>query len=99
MIAAMNWTVEFDHRRRFITSDVTVVLLAEAHAPRSLRGLGFVKAEALRFPLDPGKQLVLSKRQRPLAVEVAVHRVKRANAEVASSCHRFGGRGARQHLS
>ena len=88
-IAAMNWTIEVDPRRRFITSDVPVVLWRKPTPRDHFEGLGFDKAEELRFPLDPGKQLVLSRRRRPPTIEVATHRVKRANAEVASSCHRF----------
>jgi hypothetical protein len=89
IIAAMSWTVEVDPHRRFITSDVPVIPWRKPTNEDHFQGLGFDKAEELRFPLDPGKQLVLSKRRRPPVVEVAVHRVKRANAEIASTCHRF----------
>ena len=89
IIAAMNWTVEIDPRRRFITSDAPVIPWRKPVKEDHFSGLGFDNAEELRFPLDPGKQLVLSKRNRPPVVEVAVHRVKRANAEIASTCHRF----------
>jgi uncharacterized protein DUF4238 len=89
IIAAMSWTVEVDPHRRFVTSDMPVIPWRKPSNRDHYEGLGFDKAEELRFPLDPGKQLVLSRRQRPSVVEVAVHRVKRANAEIASACHRF----------
>lgn len=37
----------------------------------------------------PGRQLVLLRRERPPALEIAVHRVRRANADIAAACHRF----------
>ncbi len=31
----------------------------------------------------------MSRRQRPTTIEVAIHRVRRANADLAGACHRF----------
>jgi hypothetical protein len=88
-ILAMNWTVEIDRRRRFITSDVPVIPWRKPTRMDHIEGLGIDKAEELRFPLDPSKQLVLSRRTRPPTLDVAQHRVTRANADIASACHRF----------
>lgn len=52
-------------------------------------GIGVDTADELRFPLDPGKQLVLSKRKRQRLLSVEPHRVRRSNADMADGCHRF----------
>jgi hypothetical protein len=85
----LNWTVEVDRHREFITSDSPVVLWRKPTPRDNFEGLGIDKAEELRFPLDPGKQLVLSRRKRAPVIEVAVHRVRRSNADMAGACHRF----------
>ena len=88
-ILPLNWTVEVDPRHRFITSDAPVIPWRKPTRRDDYEGLGIDKAEELRFPLDPGKQLVLSRRRRRATVEVAIHRVRRANADLAGACHRF----------
>jgi hypothetical protein len=85
----LNWTVEVDRHREFITSDSPVVLWRKPTPRDNFEGLGIDNADELRFPLDPGKQLVLSRRKREPVIEVAVHRVRRSNAEMAGACHRF----------
>lgn len=88
-ILALNWTVEIDRRRTFITSDMPVHVWRRPSGRDTFRGIGLAVADEVRFPLDPGKQLVLSKRQRASTIEVAAHRVKHSNADLASACHRF----------
>jgi hypothetical protein len=88
-VLALNWTVEIDPRRELITSDVPVIPWRKPTFRDHHEGLGIDKAEELRFPLDPGKQLVMSRRQRPPAIEAHVHRVRRSNADLAAACHRF----------
>jgi len=84
-----NWCIEFDRRREFITSDAPVVLWRKPTRRDDFEGIGPETAEELRFPLDPGKQMVLSRRGRRPSVDVAVHRVRRSNADMAGACHRF----------
>jgi hypothetical protein len=86
---ALNWTVETDRRRRFITSDVPVTPWKPVTREDHFRGMGIGSAEEMRFPLDPGKQLVLSRRSRKATIEAEPHRVKRSNADLAGACHRF----------
>lgn len=85
----MNWTLEVDRTERLMTSDMPVVTWRKPTRRDNFEGIGIEKADELRFPLDPGKQLVLSRRKRPQVVEIAVHRVRRSNADLADACHRF----------
>jgi len=52
-------------------------------------GFGVANADELRFPLDPGKQLVLSKRERTPTARITTRRVRACNADRASACYRF----------
>jgi hypothetical protein len=88
-LVALNWTIETDRRREFITSDMPALVWRKPTDLDNFQGLGIDSADELRFPLDAGKQLVLSRRKRPAVLEVAVHRVRRANADLAAACHRF----------
>jgi hypothetical protein len=89
ILLALRWTIEVDRNREFITSDMPVVLWRKPSDRDNYEGLGPAKAEEIRFPLDPGKQLVMSRRQRPPVIEAAVHRVRRLNRDQADCCHRF----------
>ncbi len=57
-ILALKWTVEVDRRGGFITSDVPVIPWRKVTRRDNHEGLGIDRAEELRFPLDPSKQLV-----------------------------------------
>lgn len=83
------WAIETDRRRGFITSDVPVIPWRKPSVRDRFEGLGVANAEEVRFPLDPGKQLVLSRRNRPQRIAVEVHRVRRSNTDIAGACHRF----------
>jgi hypothetical protein len=85
----LNWTLERDPRARFITSDVPVVVWRKPSKRDEYEGVGVENADEVRFPLDPGKQLVLSKRARPPELMVEPHRVRRSNDDLADGCHRF----------
>lgn len=88
-VLALHWTVEVDRHARFITSDVPVIPWRKVTERDHYEGLGVENATELRFPLDPGKQLVMSRRERRASIEVHDVRVRRANATMASACHRF----------
>jgi hypothetical protein len=88
-ILALSWTVEIDPRREFLTSDMPVMLWRKPTNRDNYEGLGIDNSEEMRFPLDPGKQLVLSRRERPPTLQAAIHRVRRSNADRADACHRF----------
>jgi hypothetical protein len=51
--------------------------------------VGISNAQEIRFPLDPTKQLVLSRQRRPPSVRVAADRVTRCNIDMTAACHRF----------
>lgn len=89
-LLALNWAIEIDPRHGFITSDSPVVTWREPSVRDNFQGVGIMTADEVRLPLDPGKQVVFSPRRRHRPVmEVAVHRVRRSNADMAGACHRF----------
>jgi hypothetical protein len=83
------WTIEVDPKREYLTSDKPVVLWRKPSPRDNYEGLGVANSQEIRFPLDPGKQLVMSQRKRPTILDVATHRVRRSNRDLADSCHRF----------
>jgi hypothetical protein len=89
ILLALHWTIEFDPKREFITSDKPVVLWRKPTDRDNLEGLGAANSDEIRFPFDPGKQLVMSRRKRPPVITAAVHRTRRSNRDLADSCHRF----------
>jgi hypothetical protein len=89
LLLALHWTIEVDPNREFITSDKPVVLWRKRTDRDNYEGLGAANSDEIRFPLDPGKQLVVSRRKRAQVLEVAVHRARRSNRDVADSCHQF----------
>jgi hypothetical protein len=89
MLLARHWSLEIDPTGRIITSDTPVVVWRKHSNKDEHQGLGIAEAEELRFPLDPGKQLVLSKRTRKREIQIAAHRVRHCNADMADGCHRF----------
>jgi uncharacterized protein DUF4238 len=89
VLATMNWTLEFDRKEQLITSDLPIVIW-RAPSPRDkYEGVGVANADELRFPLDPGKQLVLSKRSRTPTVRITAERARACNTDTAAACHRF----------
>lgn len=89
MLLARHWTLEIDPTGRIITSDTPVVVWRKHSNKDEYQGLDIAEAEELRFPLDPWKQLVLSKRTRKREIQIAAHRVHHCNADMADACHRF----------
>lgn len=85
----LNWSLEFDRKEEFITSDEPVVVWRKPTWRDDFEGFGIANGAELRLPLDPGKQLVISRRKRRTRLDVATHRVGRSNAEMAGACHRF----------
>ena len=88
-LLGFHWSIEVDPRREFITSDTPVVLWRKPSRQDEYMGFGIENATEVRFPLDPGKQLVLSRRLRKPLLSVAVHRVRRCNDDMTGACHRF----------
>jgi hypothetical protein len=89
VLSGFHWTIESDRKRRFITSDAPLVVWRKPTPRDEFEGIGVANAEEIRFPLDPGKQLVLAGRARPRTVRISSRRVQDCNADTASACHRF----------
>ena len=88
-VLALHWTIEVDPKERFFTLDVPVIPWRRPTRRDHLEGLGVDNAAELRFPLDPRKMLVMSKRVRRPVIDLHDVRARRANAAMASACHRF----------
>jgi hypothetical protein len=88
-LLALNWALETDRRAQLITSDTPVVIWRKPQRMDDFEGVGVDNADELRFPLDPSKQLVLSRRRRPPEIHVETHRSRRSNADMAAGSHRF----------
>jgi hypothetical protein len=89
VLAGLCWTIESDRKERLITSDMPVVMWRRPTPRDAYEGVGIGDAEEIRFPLDPSKQLVLTPGRRTPTARMDTERVRRVNADVASSCHRF----------
>lgn len=89
LLAAMNWTLEIDRKGQLITSDLPTVIWREPSPRDQYEGFGVADAEEIRFPLDPGKQLVLSKRKRTPTARINSQRARSCNADTAAGCYRF----------
>jgi hypothetical protein len=85
----MWWTLESDRKARLITSDTPLIVWRQPSPRDEFEGVGITNAEEIRFPLDPSKQLVLSRRERTGTARIESTRVRECNADVASACHRF----------
>lgn len=88
-LLALNWTVEVDRKGRFITSDVPVLPWRTPSKLDDYQGFGLDNAEEVRFPLDPAKQLVLSRKARTPNARVTRERVSACNGDMGDACHRF----------
>lgn len=88
-LLGLHWSIETDKRGELITSDTPVVLWRKPSREDEYMGFGIENATEARFPLDPGKQLVMSRRPRLPSLDVAVHRVRHCNADMTGACHRF----------
>lgn len=88
-LSGLHWMIEVDPRRGFVTSDQPVIPWRKVSRRDHYHGIGIETAGELRFPLDPAKQLVLSRRRRRPVITVNDLRVRRANADMAEWCHRF----------
>ncbi len=88
-LAQLDWCIEHDRKERFITSDTPLVLWRPPTARDKIEGFGIETAEEIRFPLDPAKQLVLTRRSRARSARVSPARSAAANQDVALACHNF----------
>jgi uncharacterized protein DUF4238 len=89
LLSGLWWTLEFDRKDLLTTSDTPLVIW-RAPTPRdAYEGVGIMTAEELRIPLDPSKQLVLTRRQRTETARITPHRSRMCNQDHADACHHF----------
>jgi hypothetical protein len=88
-LAQFEWCVEHDRKERLITSDTPLVLWRTPTYRDEFEGFGIETAEEIRFPLDPGKQLVLTRNVRTPSARVNPARSAAANQDAALACHNF----------
>lgn len=88
-LAGLRWCVEHDRKERFVTSDTPLVLWRTPTVRDQFEGFGVETAEEIRFPLDPGKQLVLSRSARSPSARVNPSRSAECNQDVAYASHNF----------
>lgn len=97
LLAEMNWTLELDRKENLITSDAPLVIWRPPTPRDKFEGLGLMTAEEIRFPVDPGKQLVLSKRTRTVTARITPQKARECNQDLADACHRFVVGAPRRH--
>lgn len=88
-LAELEWCVEHDRKKRFITSDTPLVLWRTPTYRDEFEGFGINGAEEIRFALDPAKQLVLTRKPRTASARVNPTRSTATNQDAALACHRF----------
>jgi hypothetical protein len=88
-LAQLHWCVEHDRKQRLLTSDTPLVLWRKPSFRDAFEGFGVEDAEEIRFPLDPAKQLVLSRTRRSPSVRITPQRSATCNQDAAFACHNF----------
>jgi hypothetical protein len=86
----LRWTLEIARKPQLLTSDLPVVIWRKPSARDKYEGVGITNAEEIRFPLDPGKQLVLTPSEASSPVQrIEPSRVRGCNEDIARACHKF----------
>jgi hypothetical protein len=85
----LGWALEIARKPQLLTSDLPLVIWRKPSRRDRYEGVGIANAEEIRFPLDPGKQLVLTSSEAPPVQRIEPSRVRSCNADIASACHRF----------
>lgn len=90
VILNLHWNLEIARKPRLVTSDAPLLVWRRPTPRDRFEGIGLANAEEVRFPLDPGKQLVLTQNPRPETVtRIEPGRVRACNDDIARGCHRF----------
>lgn len=89
VIAGLHWTLEVDRKQQLITSDVPLVIWRRPSPRDRFEGVGLTNADELRFVLDPGQQLVLTRRTRTATARITAERARACSADAGRSCHNF----------
>ena len=88
-LGELEWTIEHERKGRLITSGTPLVTWRPPSPRDAFEGIGIGNAHEIRFPLDPAKQLILSRRRRPASVRITTDRVFSCNLDMIAGCHRM----------
>ena len=89
ILADLYWCIEHDRKGRLITSDTPVVIWTVPSPRDAYMGTGVVNADEIRFPLDPTKQLVMTKRKHSLSARISPERSASCNQDMALASYNF----------
>jgi hypothetical protein len=81
-----HWRLELSGKLDFLTSDAPLVLWKPHSKEDAYKGFGLQDADQIRFPLDPSKQLVLTRGTGTSVLSVGSQRVMKCNADLADAC-------------
>ncbi|MBT2511315.1 DUF4238 domain-containing protein [Streptomyces sp. ISL-98] len=81
-----HWQLEVSHKADFLTSDAPLILWKPNSKEDAYKGFGLLDAHQIRFPLDPRKQLVLTRGTGTSVADVSARRVERCNTDLADTC-------------
>jgi hypothetical protein len=89
VLAERYWCIEHDRKERLVTSDTPLAIWRTPSSKDAYSGTGVVDADEIRFPLDPSKQLVMTKRGRSPSARINPERSAACNQDMALACHNF----------
>lgn len=89
ILASLNWSVEHDRKGHLLTSDTPLVIWTVPSPKDAYMGTGVVDADEIRFPLDPAKQLIMTKHDRSPSRRISPERSAACNQDMALGCHNF----------
>ncbi len=84
-----HWSLAIDRKRRFITADQPVALWHPPSERDAYQGVGLMEASHIRWPLDSGHCLVLSKAPRPEVTRLTPAEVRSWNQHAARKCNEY----------
>lgn len=88
-LASRHWCVEHDRKGRLVTSDTPLMLWKRPSPSDAYQGVGVENTDEIRFPLDPTKQLVMTKHERSPSMRISPERSAACNQDMAFACHNF----------
>jgi hypothetical protein len=84
-----HWSLAVDRKRRFITADQPVALWHPPSERDAYQGVGLMEAPQIRWPLDPGHCLLVSKTPRPEVTRLTPTEVRSWNQHAARKCNEY----------
>jgi hypothetical protein len=81
-----SWSLEIVTKGRLISSDTPVVAWKPPSEEDAYKGFGIADATEIRFALDAGKQLLLTREPIAPVMEIPPSRVRGCNADMTDAC-------------